>query len=112
MDIAHALVTAVLVVANAAGSGGSAPEGDGGGLGTVPPPVHTGPGGNSLVYTGTVKWWSSERGFGFITPDIGDKDLFVHHSGIVPDTLADCDAVTFEISHTAAATAVNVDCVW
>lgn len=49
--------------------------------------------------TGTVKWFSDEKGFGFITPDEGSRDLFVHHTGINADgyrSLAEGAKVTYE----------------
>jgi CspA family cold shock protein len=49
--------------------------------------------------TGTVKWFSDEKGFGFITPDDGGKDLFVHHTGINGDgyrSLTDGAKVSYE----------------
>ncbi|MDG6882392.1 Cold shock-like protein CspC [Phocoenobacter uteri] len=50
--------------------------------------------------TGIVKWFNSEKGFGFITPSNGGKDVFVHFSGIVGDnyrTLNENDNVEFEV---------------
>jgi len=35
--------------------------------------------------TGTVKWFNEQMGYGFISPESGDKDLFVHHSSIVSE---------------------------
>ncbi|CAB4927288.1 unannotated protein [freshwater metagenome] len=49
--------------------------------------------------TGTVKWFNDDKGFGFITPDEGGKDLFVHHTAINTNgfrTLAEGAKVSFD----------------
>ena len=50
---------------------------------------------------GTVKWFSSEKGYGFIEPDEGGQDLFVHFSAIDMQgfkTLEDGQKVSFEVA--------------
>ncbi|SFN31016.1 cold-shock DNA-binding protein family [Pseudonocardia ammonioxydans] len=50
---------------------------------------------------GTVKWFNAEKGYGFITPDGGGQDLFVHFSAIQSSgyrTLDEGQTVTFEVT--------------
>ncbi|KMO85346.1 cold-shock protein [Megasphaera cerevisiae DSM 20462] len=50
--------------------------------------------------TGTVKWFNESKGFGFITPDDGQSDVFVHFSAIVSDgfkTLQENQKVSFDV---------------
>jgi CspA family cold shock protein len=54
----------------------------------------------TLVSTGTVKWFNRTKGFGFISPDGGGEDLFVHHSEIKTSGYANLDEgqkVEFEV---------------
>jgi CspA family cold shock protein len=64
-----------------------------------------------VMAKGTVKWFDAGKGFGFITPDDGSKDLFVHHSSIQSGgdyaTLSDGQTVEFEVGQTEKGPCAN-----
>jgi CspA family cold shock protein len=58
-------------------------------------------GGLNVVAQGTVKWFSQDKGYGFIKPDDGGEDVFVHHTSIVGEgfkTLEEGDKVSYEVT--------------
>lgn len=62
--------------------------------------------------TGTVKFFNNEKGFGFITPDDGSKDVFVHLNGIKSGQLRDGTKVQFETESTQKGlNAINVEVI-
>jgi cold shock protein len=49
--------------------------------------------------TGTVKWYDPDKGFGFVAREDGGSDLFLHHSVVGMETLAEGDRITFSVGH-------------
>lgn len=69
-------------------------------IGKRGPTMATGEGALPMSQTGTVKFFNATKGFGFITPDGGAKDVFVHISAIEKSglhTLVDGQKVTFDV---------------
>jgi len=60
---------------------------------------------------GTVKFFNNSKGFGFIAPDEGDKDVFVHKTGLI-DEITDGDEVSYDVEEgPKGLSAVNVKIV-
>ena len=57
---------------------------------------------------GVVKWFNNAKGFGFITPDDGGKDVFVHQNGLT-DEISEGDKVSYEVEESPKGlNAINV----
>ncbi len=64
---------------------------------------------HTYMQDGTVKWFSSEKGYGFIERHDGSEDVFVHHSEVSGEDLRDGEQVEFEVEETPKGlSAVNV----
>lgn len=67
-----------------------------------------------MVYNGSVKWFSKEKGYGFVIPDTGEKDVFVHitavqSSGLTAEAMKDRTPISYELKeHKGKMAAVNL----
>jgi len=63
---------------------------------------------NNVMSKGTVKFFNNAKGFGFITPDSGEKDVFVHSNNLV-DNITEGDKVSYDLESTdKGPSAINV----